>query len=175
MVTILADLSAIDNLKTYGNFRYVKSVISKEFGFSIKANSWKNLYGQLYKIKNSIIENEKQLCVLVKDESSIKALGNFDAVKIKLSKILGIRLSARSWNELFNRIKGVIFTFLPNEILDYKRPVYTYEEKVRKFEEIKFQNFINSSRLEGIEVTKSNLSMDELVKKYTEIGNNSHG
>lgn len=175
MVTNLADLSSIDILKTYGNFRYVKGLISKEFGFSIKANSWESLYEQLYKIKSSIIENKKQLYVLVNDESSIKALGNFDAVKMELSKILGIKLSTRSWSELFNRFKSVVFTFLPNEILNDKRPFYTYEEKVKKFEEIKFQNFVNSSKLEGIEVTKSSLSMDELVKKYTEIGKNSHG
>ncbi len=175
MVTNLADLSSIDNLKIYGNFRHVKGLISKEFGFSIKANSWESLYKQLYKIKHSIIENKNQLCILVKDESAIKALGNIDVVKIELSKILGVKLSTRSWNELINRFRNVVFAFLPTELSNNKKQFYTFEEKVIKFEEIKFLNFVNSSKLEGIEVTKSNLSMDELVKLYTEIGKAHHG
>ena len=51
------------------------------------------------------------------------------------------------------------------------KPSYTHKEKVEKFERIKMRNFINSSRLEGMEINESSdLSLDEAVKKYTVAG-----
>jgi hypothetical protein len=169
MVINLADLSSVENLKSYGSFKTVKSLISNNFGFSIKASSWEILYCQLYNIKNTVKKNEKQLYFLVKDQSAIRALGGFNIAKAELSKFVGVKLAANGWNKLFSIFESVVFTFLPSETSNEKK-TYTYEEKVKKFEEVKFQNFVNSSKLEGIEVTKSDLTMDELIKKYMEIG-----
>jgi len=175
MVIDLTDLSSIGQLKAQGDFRSVKSLVAKALGFAIKANSWGGLYGQLCKIRAAIIENHQQLCVLANNDAAIRALGGFDKAKKALSALLGVKLPAENWPQLLSRFQQVMSAFLPNETLNGNSPLYTHEEKVRKFDQIKFQNFVNSSKLEGIDVTKSHLSMAELVKKYTEIGKNVHG
>lgn len=65
-----------------------------------------------------------------------------------------------------------------NALKQHKNPLrgksvkatYTYEEKLKRFETTKTRNFINSSRLEGIEIAESGLSLDDLVKKYKALG-----
>jgi hypothetical protein len=60
--------------------------------------------------------------------------------------------------------------------LNQNRPklTLTHAEKIERFEAIKMRNFANSSRLEGIEIPESDLSLDELVKKYTAAGKSQH-
>lgn len=43
-------------------------------------------------------------------------------------------------------------------------------EKVEKFESIKMRNFVNSSKLEGIEIPESDLSLDDAIKKHIAAG-----
>lgn len=170
----LIELNDIKDLKSYGNFKYVKALISSEFGFAIKVNSWEKLYEKIHKIKKTTTKNEKQLCFLIKDERTIKQLGNFSTAKTKLSEFVGIEIHARSWVGIFDVFKKVVFALLPNEVINKKLSL-TYEEKVKKFEEVKFQNFVNSSKLEGINIVKGNLSMEELIQKYTAIGEKLNG
>lgn len=62
-----------------------------------------------------------------------------------------------------------------NNDIDVKQESLTMAAKIAYYEKNKQQNFIASSKLEGLDVTSHNLSVDELVKKYTQSSVLSNG
>jgi len=64
---------------------------------------------------------------------------------------------------------------LQPEGINRKRAVLSVEDKKRIFEQSKYENFVKSSRLEGIKVLPVNNTIDELASKYKTIGADANG
>lgn len=48
-------------------------------------------------------------------------------------------------------------------------------KKKQLFEKIKYQNFVQSSKLEGINITPINENMVQVIQKYQMIGTHANG
>jgi len=58
--------------------------------------------------------------------------------------------------------------------LNNNKKAFSLKEKKQFFEKIKYQNFVHSSKLEGINIIPINHDMIQLIQKYQMIGNHAN-
>lgn len=139
-----------DDLRALGAYRDVKNTIESEIDNKIGVNGWASLSRKITKLKASIALNRSLLL-------SVCEKNNFRESKKVISKILGIKVTARSWDSLRKKI-SLIVAFFSSEILD---PYEYYERK-------KLKKFKNSSKLEGIdiEIPDEKTSLESVLEKH---------
>ncbi|KAF3981768.1 MAG: YhfG family protein [Methylococcales symbiont of Hymedesmia sp. n. MRB-2018] len=71
---------------------------------------------------------------------------------------------------LFKRIQNFFFSKDDEE----KISVISSDEKTKIFDERRYASFVNSSKLEGVNITPVNETIEELKRKYESIGKNSN-
>ena len=155
----------LDDLHSYGGYYKVRKSLQLSFGFSIKSRDAHELISIIKAMKTAVLAENNQWQNLLKSEANIKAFGSFNLAKNQLSNKLGIKIPARSWQQLRLRLSTIINTFSYTNSSNENRSL---EAKVAYYEKNKRDNFIASSKLEGLNVKSHNLSVEELVKKHTQ-------
>ncbi len=140
----------IEELKLLGSYFEVKNNIEKELGMKLGVKGWNSLFDKIKLLKKLIASNKSDFSVVCNENSFTKS-------KNIISKIIGLKVKAKSWNELRSKIENLIIVFC-NNIFD----PYEYYEKT------KINKFINSSKLEGINIVVSDEthSLESILKKY---------
>lgn len=126
--------SNVQELKLLGSYSAVKNCLEQELGIKLGTTGWKSFLERVTAIKKVVSSNKDYLASLG-DENSFRESKN------KASKLLEIKVKARGWNELRNKIKNIILLFSSNVLNPYD-----YYEKT------KLSKFKNSSKLEGINI-----------------------
>lgn len=157
---MLPDLNKIEDLETlksFGSCIEVKSRIEKRIGVSLKTNGWQQLLKRIRDLSLVVNENIEKLIFLLDENKHLKELGSFNDAKKKVSALLGLQIKARSWKEFERSLKSIVVAFRNRDIVD----------KSAIFERNKIQNFIHSSRLEGIQLSDTPaLKMSDVIDKY---------
>jgi len=140
----------IEELKLLGSYFEVKNNIEKELGMKLGVRGWNSLFDKIKLLKKLIASNKSDFSVVCDENSFTKS-------KNIISKIIGLKVKAKSWNELRSKLENLIIVFC-NNIFD----PYEYYEKT------KINKFINSSKLEGINIVVSDEthSLESILKKY---------
>lgn len=163
----LDKIENISDLQAYGSYGQVKKSIQITLGFSVKSKDMNDLLSIIKTIRIAVSKEYNQWQHLVNDQTNIKALGSFDLAKKQLSSQLGIKLPARSWQQLSERLSNIIAAY---PLTNTKKNDLSFETKVAYYESNKVKNFIASSKLEGLNITDHDFNVDELVKQYTQSG-----
>lgn len=155
----LKEIKTISDLKSYGEYKFVKKIINKTTGLDINSNDWESLFTQLNLISSSIEANKEKLQKLTDNDNSLKELGKFTKAKENISELISYKIKARSWVSLRDKVITLINVFIP---------IKTYVDKYEFFEKNKRVNFVNSSKLEdiNIESTASSKNMADIISKY---------
>lgn len=164
----LENLNNIDNLQSIGKFSYAKIIIGNKITLPIKARSWLDLLKIVTGLNMSVLSNKELLEKLLEDESTIRKLGDFKDAKTILTKKIGHKVTARSWKELYKKIRNIYCAWFGDNIL-------SFDEKDKIYENIKYKNFVSSSKLENIDIIPVSESLDELENKYKAIGASING
>lgn len=75
---------------------------------------------------------------------------------------------------IFNLIKKLQNFFSKRSIENNDASVISSDEKTRIFDERKYENFVDSSKLEGVNITPVNETIEQLKRKYKSIAENSN-
>lgn len=149
---LLKSLQAEDvvGLKGFGSFLYVKQRVESQFGLKLGARGWVALVSKFKLLSLSVGENYEIINLLLAKESFVSA-------KLKVSKLLGFKLTVRNPSELESAVLNLLALSRLEEFDPHKR-----------FEESKLKNFRNSSRLEGIIMPWSSekKSLDSILAKH---------
>jgi len=149
---LLKALQAEDvvGLKEFGSFLYVKQLMESQFGLKLGARGWVALTSKFKLLSLSVSENCDNINLLIVKEP-------FASAKLKVSKLLGFKLTVRNSSELESAVLNLLALSRLGEFDPHKR-----------FEERKLKNFRNSSRLEGIIIPWSceKKSLDSILAKH---------
>lgn len=142
--------SDIQELRTLGSYYEVKSSLEEELGSKLGVTGWKPLFEKIHILKKTVISNKNYLSAICEGNS-------FKESKNKISKLLKLKIKARGWRELKSKIKKIVDTFCFSAFDPYEH-----------YERTKLKKFINSSKLEGIEVQIPNeaTSLEAVLAKY---------
>ncbi|MDE1488716.1 hypothetical protein KKJ17_06650 [Xenorhabdus bovienii] len=140
----------IETLKSYGAYVELKNRIEQYIGFSLGVKNWNDLFEKMLLLREAVT-TENEIIRKIINESS------FIAAKSQLSHTLGICIQAKSKQQLATKIDNLLKVFSWSCFDPYK-----------KFEETKFRNFQNSSRLEGImiEGPAGSMNLNDVIAKY---------
>lgn len=146
----IRQVDSIESLKLYGSYLAVKKHIEDRVGFKLGVKGWKDLYMRVSTIKSYIISNPDEI-------RSILARHKLKSAKESIYQALAVRIPARDLSELSSKIERLVAFFQPSSLSPHER----YERNKRR-------NFINSSKLEGIEIPNDpcNQSLEEIINKY---------
>jgi len=155
----LSNIPNISSLERYGEYSIVKLYIEEKIGLPLQVKNWKSLYNKVQKINSLLTENRDEINLVLSKDKSLKDIGGFSETKQYISNMTGIKFTVNSWERLEERFKFLIVAFK-----DFKE-----EDAEFLFEKNKIQNFIHSSRLEGININHQlcTQDIDIIVKKYT--------
>lgn len=147
------DINRIDSLATLmecGSYLSVKKHIENKIGFKLGVRGWKELYRKISYIKNYLECQPANI-----DE--VISSNDFSIAKKKIYEYLEVKIPADNKNELSKKISRLISFFTNKNLSAYEK----YELSKRK-------NFINSSKLEGIEISSvsSGMSLEDILNKY---------
>ncbi|TRW93087.1 YhfG family protein [Candidatus Methylobacter oryzae] len=158
--SILPDLNKIkdiETLKSFGSYAEVRLSVEKRIGIRLKSNSWQQLLKRISGLSLVVNNNIEKLIFLLDENKHLKELGSFHEAKKKISTLLGVQIKARSWKQLEISLKSIVVAFRNRDVID----------KSAIFETNKIQNFIHSSRLEGIQLNDMPaLKMADVIDKY---------
>lgn len=145
-------INSLESLKDCGAYLPLKSYIEKKVGFKLGVKGWKDLYEKIRLIK--IVFNKKKYLIdnaLSKEELS--------SSRSELKNILNLNISARNKEDLNKKIDSLMSFFIKPKLSAYE-----------KYEKNKRNNFISSSKLEGILINpeSGNKSLDQILNKYRE-------
>lgn len=169
MAPQLGKIHSIEELKSYGSFKSVKESILLESGMALRANSWKTLYEKISELVKNASEKQKYIEQFAKKNTKLEDFGGLDESKSKISNLIGYKLSAKSWDELYTKTEKAT-TFLLLIIISKNKITLSLDEKKKIFNDTKYKNFVSSSRLEGVRVVPVKKSIDDLIKKYKQTG-----
>lgn len=142
--------SNINELRAYYSYLELKDIFEKELGNKLGVKGWSSFFNKIQKLKFIIPLNKKALKAACNRK-------NFKESKSEISTILTIKIQAKNWAELEQKVDAFILTFCSN-VFD----PYTY------YERIKLKKFKDSSKLEGIniEIPDEKLSLENVLEKY---------
>jgi len=142
--------SDIQELKALGSYLEVKRSFEEELNSKLGATGWASFFDKVNSLKEVVSSNKDYLASICDDNS-------FKESKNKMSKLLNIKVKAKSWIELKRKIEIFIALFCAN-IFD----PYDYYEKT------KLEKFKNSSKLEGIDiqVPDETVLLESVLAKY---------
>lgn len=153
----LDKIKDIETLKSFGSYLEVKLWVEEKVGVPLKINGWNQLFKKINGLSLSINENIEKLIFLLDENKHLKELGSFPEAKEKVSALLGFQIKTRSWKQLERSLKSIVVAFRNRDMID----------KAAIFEKNKIQNFIHSSRLEGIQMSDAPaLKMADVIEKY---------
>lgn len=147
--TIL-NVSDLNELKSLGSYHDVKRSIEEELDNKLGIIGWQSFFNKIRTIKEIVSANKEHL-------SSLCEKGSFKESKNEISRLLKLKITARSWDDLKRKIKNIINAFCPKDFDPYE-----YYEKTKL---IKFRN---SSKLENIniEIPHESVSLENVLAKY---------
>ena len=145
-------INSLESLKDYGAYLPLKNYIEKKIGFKLGVKGWKDLYEKIRLI--IIIFNEKKDLI---DNALSKE--DLSSSKSELKNILNLNISAKNKKDLNKKIDSLMSFFIKPKLSAYE-----------KYEKNKRNNFISSSKLEGIHINpeSGNKSLDQVLNKYRE-------
>jgi hypothetical protein len=151
---ILLNINEIDDLislKAQGTYLSLKTAIESHIGFKLGVKGWQSLLSKILVIKNGLKCGSDYFETLIAKET-------LSASRKKIKEMLGIDIKATSTSQLHERFTLLVALFKA-EVFD---PYEKYERNKRK-------NFVNSSRLEGIELPTDSptVSRQDLISKYS--------
>ncbi|SFJ13739.1 hypothetical protein [Nitrosomonas sp. Nm34] len=157
-IPILNQINGIDDLKAIGTYIEVKIGIEEKIGVPLRVNGWSQLFNKIKSVSASINNNIEKLSILLCEENNLKEIGQFYEAKKVISDIFSLQIKARSWRELKLKLKKISSAFKDGVTTD----------KHLLFEKNKIRNFINSSKLEGIQINEglTSRSMADVLNKY---------
>lgn len=146
----------VDSIKKLGNFQHILIFFEKETGAQVKVRDWKNLFKTLNTLKETEAHHESQLRAIVQSTSSAEA-------KRKIKERFNLWVKGETTQEL------LYSTML---VTEFVRLWGSSDPKVR-YEGLKRKNFIDSSRLESIEMDNPapSESLEELIKRHQVVPN----
>lgn len=148
--TTILKASDINELRSLGSYYDVKNSLEKELSNKLGVNGWGSLFEKIKTLKEIVSAHKEYL-------SSACEQNSFRNSKSEVSKLLKLRLKARSWVELKTKIKKIIAVFYSDTFDPYE-----YYEKT------KLKKFKNSSKLEGIDIDipDETVSLENVLMKY---------
>jgi hypothetical protein len=153
----LYKIKDIDTLKSLGTYIEVKRWVTKKVDVALNVNGWEELFQRINGLSFSVNENIEKLIFFLDENKRLKELGSFLEAKKKISELLKFQIKARSWKQLERNLKSIVVAFRNRDMTD----------KSAIFEKNKIQNFIQSSRLEGIKISDTPvLKMSDILDKY---------
>lgn len=146
----LLGASNLDELRAQGSYLEIKSYLEKEIDNKLGVKDWDSLFHKIQTIKESVLVNKFLIQKMDKEKSLKESKGN-------ISKILGIKITAKGWKDFSRKLNLIIFVFRTE-----KFDPHAYYEKT------KLKKFKDSSRLEGIniELSDSNSSLESVLERY---------
>lgn len=156
-IPYLYKIKDIETLKSFGSYTEVRLWVEERIGVSLKINGWNQLFKKINGLSLSVNQNIEKLIFLLDENEHLKELGSFTEAKKKVSALLGFQIKCHSWKQLERSLKSIVVAFRNRDMID----------KAAIFEKNKIQNFIHSSRLEGIPMTDAPaLKMADIIEKY---------
>ncbi len=153
----LGKIKDIETLKSFGTYADVKIHVEEKIGVSLNVNDWDQLLKTINNLSFSVNKNIEKLTFVLTDNKHLKELGSFSEAKRIISQLLSFPMTARSWERLESQLKTIVLAFSHHELTD----------KSVIFEKNKIRNFVNSSRLEGIQISDIPiLKMADVINKY---------
>ena len=145
--------TTVEELKTYGSFRRVKQQLSTQIGFRLHARSWNALVSVMRLVRQALTQRRGAIDTVLKGKS-------IHAIRSELRQLLGIDLPGQTIDSLRQQVEQLTSTFCQEP-----------QSPAERYEEIKKRNFINSSRLEGLEIDDvSGQSLEQILAEYREAG-----
>ncbi|KTC34773.1 hypothetical protein AO265_22775 [Pseudomonas sp. ABAC61] len=140
----------VDDLKALGKFLEIKRFVEAQLYLKLGAKGWNSL---LLKLK-AIRALEKSSCEY---EDYFCTTPSYPVARANAAKMIGFEITAKNWTELKDALHGISTCVTPRELDLHER----FEKKKRK-------NFMNSSRLEGIEIPAfdEKLSLERILAKH---------
>lgn len=146
--------TALEGLKAHGSFSEVKQRLSAQLGFRLRARSWSALLATICQIRQALTHRRDDIKTALKGRS-------VHAIRSDLSRLMGIELPGSTLDCLRQQVQSLAstFTFCQQS-----------ESPAARYEKIKKRNFINSSRLEGLEIEEdlSEQSLEQILAEYRE-------
>tara|TARA_R110002167_G_scaffold36624_1_gene115655 strand:- start:94 stop:573 length:480 start_codon:yes stop_codon:yes gene_type:complete len=145
----LSEVNDLETLKTLGSYFSLKNMIEESIGFKLGVKGWNSLLDKILTIKVEL-KNRDYFNELISKEKLSDS-------KERIKKKLGVEIKARTKKQLNERFGLLVSLFN-----------VTVFNPFEKFEKNKRRNFINSSKLEGIQIESEseNTSLDALINKY---------
>lgn len=125
----------LEDLKRLGKFLFVKQTIENQLGLKSRARGWTSLLAKIKLLQASFSTNKELIY------SQCQTLPFIDA-RDKISNSIGFKINSKNHSELIAHIQKIEHFF----------PKHSFDPYAR-FEETKLNNFISSSKLEGLTVT----------------------
>lgn len=140
----------LEDLKRLGKFLYVKRTIENQLDLKSGAQGWTSLLAKIKHLQLFLYTNRELIY------SQCEALPLNDA-RDKISNSLGFKIHSKNHSELIAHIQRLERFF----------PRYNFDPYAR-FEETKLNNFISSSKLEGLTITPPDpkASLSSLLAKH---------
>lgn len=146
--------TAIEELKTHGSFNEVKQRLSAQVGFRLRARSWSGLLATICQIRQALTHRCDDINTALKGKS-------VHAIRSDLRRLIGVELPGRTLDCLRQQVESLTSTFVFCQ--ESESPAARYEKNKKR-------NFINSSRLEGLEIDEnvSEQSLEQILAEYRE-------
>lgn len=161
-------------LKSSCSLRDIKQQISLS-GIQVNAKSWRAFIESMNLIVVSATQYHEEIQKVADKSFDLKSLGAFTEVKRQLSVWFGFGVVAKDWSVLSCKAHHTANSLLL--IISYKTwnneaavTKVSFERKRQFFEQHKFQSFVDSSRLEGVEVYPVQDTLEALKEKYKALG-----
>ena len=155
----LSNPEGIKELESQLSISSAKHILKEKMGFRVEAKDFDSLRRKLLEVSISINENQVFLSnVVSQDLDALKSSWKFEAFKKYLAHKIPLKIQARSWDSLKDKLQILLSTF------SFKSEASKYEI----YEKIKRSNFVGNSRLEGIIVRESPepKKMADILSKY---------
>lgn len=155
----LSNPGSIKELESQLTLSSAKRILKEKIGFQTEAKDFDSLICKIHEASISINENQAFLSNIVsQDLDTLKSSWKLKALKKYLAHKIPLKIQARGWNSLKDKIQIVLSTF------SSKSGTSKYEI----YEQIKRSNFVGNSRLEGITVGENPQlkKMADVLSKY---------
>lgn len=143
-------VSSIDELKGLGSYLEIKRFLEDEVDNKLGAKGWSSLFFKIQSLKSTICTDKEALLSSVHKKPLKES-------KIRISKILGIKIRAKSKDVLKKKVDAFINVFCSGVFDPYEH-----------YEKTKMKKFKDSSKLEGIDIELGNTekSLESILAKY---------
>lgn len=140
----------IDDLQKFGSFTEIKKAVETQLMLKLGVNGWASLLFKLNVLRATLSSNNARIDLARQEKK-------FSEARRVLSSQLGFRVTAKNRSELDSLIQTCSLYFFDNHF-----------DPHRRFEEKKLKNFINSSKLEGINLPfpDEKASLESILAKH---------